>query len=649
MHRLRIRAGLTAFAAALAVLACAPGAGAAPDWRPPLSVEEAPSGAALSFPKIAARPGGCASVAFERGGSAFASTRPAGGSFAPTQTLGPIAPGENPDLAAGTSVAGVTWESAVSKVRIATAVGCEPFGTAVDVPGTYGFPEDPVAAVDSAGRTIVAFQAGGSGSRAINVSERPSGGAPTTATPVPPPAGTEAFRPQLDTNGEGGAALAFDVVSGGNHVYGARRTGVGAWTAPVRLTEATKPALAGSARVASGGDGSLHAVWVDASNKEVILATLSPAGTVSRDISPVNASDRTMREPAIAADDAGRLATVWAEQVSGGQARIYGKYREPGGPLSPQRSVSSSLAPLKFRLSPRVTIDRHGRTVVAWGELVSLGIQETVATTRVPPSSLFTGHEVISNPTQYTSPSGISTDADGNTLVALYVTDTPREARVAAFDAAPPLVSGLSVPSAGVAGETLPFSLTALDAWSPPASVQWSFGDGGAATGDAVSHAYATAGTFPVQATAADALGNSAVAGATTSIAPAPQPPAPPGPPSGGPPGPTPTGPPPSLSRLRLAPNRLAVGAKRCIRVHFVLSEEATVLLRATRRKGRAWRKVPGSIQRSAVAGRNRLCFRGKLGKRALAPGRYRMIVVAIDADGLRSKRRTTGFTLARR
>jgi hypothetical protein len=650
IYRSRVRLCLLAFGVVgCMVLAAAPGAGAAPDWRPSLSVEDSPSAAALSFPKILAQPGGCATAAFERGGTVFASHRPAGGVFAPTQTLGAIAPSEYPEVAAGAGVAAVVWEG-TSKARIATAAGCDSFGAAVDVPGSYSLLADPVVAVDSTGRAIAAFEAGGSGSRAIHLSERPSGGTPTTATPIPPPAGTEGFRPRLAANGVGGAALVFDVVSGGNHVYGARRTAPGSWTTPVRLNEAAKPALAGSARVASGSDGSLHAVWIDSSNKEVILATLNPAGAVSRTPSPANSSESTLREPAIAADDAGRLAIVWAEQVASGQARIYGKYREPAGALSPQRNVSSSIAPSKFRLSPAVTIDRHGRTVATWGELVSMGTQETVASTRTPPSSLFAGHEVISNPSQYTSPSGISTDADGNTLVALYVSDTPREARVAAFDAAPPLISGLSIPAAGVVGETLPFSLTALDAWSPPASTQWAFGDGTAGTGDAVSHTYAAAGSFPVQATVADSLGNSSAAAATTTIAPIPQiapAPQPPAPPVGRPPDhQAPVKLAPSLSRLRLAPKRLSVGSKRCIQVRFLLSGSAKVLWTAERRKRRGWKRTPGSMRRMGAAGANRFCFRGKLGGRTLAPGSYRLRAVATDADGRRSQPRTAAFTL---
>jgi hypothetical protein len=602
-------------------LTAAPDAGAAPDWRPSLAVEDSPSGAALSFPKIIARPDGCATVAFERGGTALASTRPAGGAFAPTQTLGAIASGEYPELAAGGGVAAVVWEGA-SKARIATTTGCQAFGTAVDVPGSYSLLADPVAAVDSAGRAIAAFEAGGSGSRAIYLSERPSGGSPTTATPIPPPAGTEAFRPRLAANGVGGAALVFDVVSGGSHVYGSRRTGPGAWTPPIRLTEATKPVLAGSARVASGADGSLHAVWIDASNKEVILATLNTAGTVSRAISPANAVENTLREPAITADDAGRLAFVWAEQVSGGQARIYGKYREPGGALSPQRNVSSSIAPSKFRLSPAVTIDRHGRTVATWGELVSMGVQETVASARMPPSSLFTGHKVISDPTQYTGPSGISTDADGNTLVALYVTDTPREARVAAFDAAGPLLSGLSVPG-GLAGIPLPFSLTAVDAWSAPTTTHWEFGDGSGADGDSVTHAYAAGGGFGVMATVADSLGNTTEAGGTATIAPAPAP-------GGG----GPAGPdgdrgrkPPRISKLRVRPRGFQADARA--RVSFKLSEPARLRFALKPRGGSFSKRV-------FKAGRVRIAIPRRL-LHALAPRGYRLRLLAIDAAGNRS------------
>ncbi len=622
-----MRSAVTVVAVLSVALAAVATAGAAPGWRPAVKVESAPSASALSFPKVAARPGGCATVAFERGDDVYASTRPPGGVFAPTQDLGPIAPNKYPSIAAAGSVA-LAWDGG-SSVRVALAGGCDPLAAAATVPGSDASAEEPIVAVDGSGRAILAFEAGGSGSRRIYLSEVPPGGSPTAAEPLAPPAGTEAFRAKLGLNGSA-AGLAFDVVSSGNQVYGSLRAGPSSWTAPVQLNAAGKPAVAGSTEVAMGADGSLHAVWIDAGNKEVILATLSPVGVVSR--ASLIVAGGIVREPAIATDAAGRLAVVWAEQTGAGQARIYGKHREPGGALSPQRSVSA--ATVEFRGNPVVAFDPRGRTIVAWSELAAASAtQETAAATRQPGTDFYLGSGTISDAALSTTPSGISADGDGNTLVALYVTESPREAQVAAFDAASPLASGLSVPS-GAVGSVLPFSIGAVDAWSPTVPARWDFGDGTSADGYAVDHVYAIPGTFSVRATVADSLGNAGDASAVTTVVPRP-------PTRGvGPEGPVTRDLAPRLAKLKVRPARFEVGPgpRKGARVTFRLSERARLRI-AVKPRG-------GAFARVGRAGPNRFRFAGRVRGRALAPGPYRLRVVAIGATGKRSQPRFARFAI---
>jgi hypothetical protein len=627
-HRL-----LAAAALAIGLVGATETATAAPAWRPPLAVEASPSGTALSFPKVVARPAGCTTVAFERGGTVFASTRPPAGGFAPLQTLAPIAASEYPDLAVGGGVAAAVWEDTGSKVRIATASGCEALGAATQVPGSYAFTEDPVAAVDAAGTAVAAFQAGGSGSRKVHVSERPLGGMPGEPAPLAIPGGTEAFRPQLAANGVGGAGVAFDVVNAGNQVYGARRLGATGWSAPVQLNEAGKPAVAGSARVAMGGDGSPHAVWIDATNKKAILATLGPTGTVTR--TTLAEVTGTVDEAAVAADAAGRVATAWVE-LAASVRTIKGKYLEPGGSFSPQRNVSSTAS--EFRGEPWVAIDRYGRTVVTWAATLSLGaIQRTMATTRSPGDASFAEQLPISDATRFTSPSDVGTDADGNTVVALFLTEAPRQAQVATFDAAGPLLGPISVPSGG-AEDALPFSIPARDAWSPTVAAQWDFGDGTTGSGDSVSHAFTSAGSFAVRATVADALGNASEASGVSVVGPRPATPPASGPVAGDRP---PFDPSPRLSRLKLAPPRFVLGSGpgRGAWLRYRLSESARVWFIVKRSGTR-------SFARSGVAGPNRHRFSGRLRGRALAPGSYVLKAFAVDSAGNRSQPRSVAFTI---
>ena len=94
----------------------------------------------------------------------------------------------------------------------------------------------------------------------------------------------------------------------------------------------------------------------------------------------------------------------------------------------------------------------------------------------------------------------------------------------AGYDAAGPLLQSLSIPSTGVAGQPLEFSVSPLDVWSALGATGWSFGDGSSASGTSATHTYASAGNYPVILTSADALGNTTSANGTVTIS-APPPP----------------------------------------------------------------------------------------------------------------------------
>jgi hypothetical protein len=73
----------------------------------------------------------------------------------------------------------------------------------------------------------------------------------------------------------------------------------------------------------------------------------------------------------------------------------------------------------------------------------------------------------------------------------------------------PPTVTGISVDPANVVGisSVTEFRFTAQDATDPdgdPLTITWDFGDGTSATGENVSHVYASEGSFSVTATVSD-------------------------------------------------------------------------------------------------------------------------------------------------
>jgi hypothetical protein len=98
----------------------------------------------------------------------------------------------------------------------------------------------------------------------------------------------------------------------------------------------------------------------------------------------------------------------------------------------------------------------------------------------------------------------------------------------AVLDAGAPALGTVTAPATATAGVPAGFAASATDRWSA-VGLGWAFGDGAAATGGAVSHAFAAAGTPVVTVTATDAAGNVASADRSVTVsAAAVQPPPPP-------------------------------------------------------------------------------------------------------------------------
>jgi hypothetical protein len=211
------------------------------------------------------------------------------------------------------------------------------------------------------------------------------------------------------------------------------------------------------------------------------------------------------------------------------------------------------------------------------------------------------------------------------------------------------------VPSSGAPGESLAFSVSPLDVWSSVAGTTWSFGDGGTATGTTASHAFPAPGGYDVTVNSMDSLGNTSSATRQVGIT------APPAVP------PAPDVDRPFIGELSMLRNTFAVGAaptavnarrrarpKKGSAFRFALSEDARVTItiarrrpgrkvgrrcvkptRKNRRRKRCNRFVRrGVLNRNSTAGRNNVPFSGRIGSRALKPGRYRATIVATDAGG---------------
>ena len=81
--------------------------------------------------------------------------------------------------------------------------------------------------------------------------------------------------------------------------------------------------------------------------------------------------------------------------------------------------------------------------------------------------------------------------------------------------------------------------------------------------------------------------------------------------------------------------------------LRYTLSESARVMVKIQRKSRTRYRRV-GTLRRSGVKGPNRIRFTGRIGRRALRAGGYRVVIRATDAAGNRSAPRATRFRLVR-
>ena len=284
---------------------------------------------------------------------------------------------------------------------------------------------------------------------------------------------------------------------------------------------------------------------------------------------------------------------------------------------------------------------------------------------------------------------------------------TSSPATLTLSNAAPSLE--ITGPDSATAGQNATWTFAATDpspddqAGSFTYRIDWD-GDGSVdeiVTGDnstPVSHIYSAPGDFTIKATATDKnAGESAEETKAVSVAAAPAgspgetgPGAGAAPPGGGPgsgraPGGTAPGslldPAPLVSQLSLSAPRFGVSWPRTVvsgqrrrrlrrgtTIRYSLSEPATAYLRIERalpgrRVGRRCRapsrrlrsrrrctryRRAGTLVRSARTGRNATPFSGRIRRRALRPGRYRLVVTAIDGARNRSRPRVAFFRILR-
>ena len=342
-------------------------------------------------------------------------------------------------------------------------------------------------------------------------------------------------------------------------------------------------------------------------------------------------------------------ATVLWQGLQGSNDVLMACSFTTAGCLQPAETIATDPAAIG---GGQLAVDRSGTAVALWS---SDPFAAATIRARVRPAGGNWGAEQTVGALKSTYPA-VGIDDAGDAVGAwLFKNAGSARTQVSAFDVTPPTFVTVDVPSRAVAGTTTSMSAVPSDNWGPVA-LSWDFGDGSTASASPASHSYADAGIRTVTITATDASGNATSQTRTITIDPASAP-SPPSTGSGGIHGLSPT----FTTRPRVLNRLFRVGGRRTVvsgraaaagkRVKvgtaftYALNRAAAVMV-TIRGRGVAAKGV--RLIRASHSGPNRIAFSGRVGKRALRPGRYRATFIAHVASGATSKAVTVSFTVVK-
>ncbi len=649
---------------------------AAPTWLPASTIS-APGEENLPS-DLAVAPDGTVIVVWQRAecegqaethqcknGRARYSVRPPGGSFSPAADMpgqGAFANNEaKPQVAvdaAGNAIAawiGGTMDGPRVSYSYRPAGGS--FGNAKFVSDPFGeghyFPSLDMA---PNGRAVVTFFRLVGGAERAGYAVRPPGGDFGPADTIKGDTGSSLNLPptvHLDAGGNGLATWARHVGAEGVFIHYATIDAQAAeFSAPTTIENGSNH------KVAMAPSGAAVMIWdTYESAQDMRYAFRPPGGGFGPPATIVDPDQPLGPMVAIAPD--GSAVAAWRSLILG-QSFIRWAAAAPGGPFgSPQ-----PLQPDDHGVVDELKISDQGTALLLW--VAGVGVGSQLRASLRSPGGSFGASAPLPGPPQGVRFFSATADFDpaGNAAAAWsgYDSEPAKDHDVpllaAGLDAVGPRITTLDVPPSARDDRAVALGLAADDVWSPVVATAFDFGDGSGAAGPVATHRF-RAGLHTVVGSATDAVGNSSAATAEVRVADVTR---------------------PSLRRLRVVPRRFfalrgpvahASGRRYGARIRFVLSERARVRLSIQRAgrgvrvrvRGRSrclprtrrnlrrghrrctrFKKVRLLVRRNGRPGRNSVRLSGRFRGRRLRPGRHRVVAVAIDGAGRRSKPARAGF-----
>jgi hypothetical protein len=546
----------------------------------------------------------------------------------PAQTVSDRAAGESDVAVSASGDAVAAWQAddgSVSRVEAAAAQAGDDYGPAqtLSPPGTDS--REPRVAIDGQGGALVVWERYDGSRSVVDATFVPTG---AQAGPLHTLADSaNAFAPDVAPVGDGQFLVTWSHSDGaGSQVRAALWTSSGFGTLQT-LSDAG--AWAQDPRVAASPDGAAVVAWRRRTDtgfrSEAVTRSVAGAFGV-RQVLSVAGADAS--GPALAVGPAGETIAAW-RQRSGHVWRVAAATRAAGGVFGPAQDLSASGTGV---YGPAVAAGPGGVAAVAWSRSNggAYGVEAATSQAGGPLGPA----QALSSPAESQYGPAVAIGPGGETMVAWYASEAGRFS-----------VQAASRPLAGAFGPALRLSGPAENALEPKIAgspealaLVWTGFEGTAPALRASGFAASAAGT-PEEPPSGGLPGATAILDLRTPVAPiavldlvAPR-----------------------ISyfavtpRFAVVPRHRARVARRVPlggRLRFGLSEPAQVTIAISGRGGSA----EGALApRNARAGANQIRFTGRIGRRALSRDRHRATIVAVDAAGNRSARRSDVFLISKR